>query len=172
MRIEVARYAELAPERRAQIDEAAWAEFEQYAIVRENEWATADWTFLGFEADELVAYFNLVDRVVRIDGTPVRVAGLNNMVTMRAHRGKGHASRLLREAQPRWFAEFEFEAGLLLCADVLLPFYSKLGWRKLQCPIVHTQPDGPRTWVANGMLLETAGELEARSQVDLRGLPW
>ena len=172
MKVEVARYRDLARERREQIDEAAWAEFEQFAIVRENEWATADWTFLAFEEEELVSYFNLIDRVVRLDGVPVRVAGLNNMVTLPRHRGKGHASRLLREAQPRWSTEFGFEAGLLLCADALLPFYMQLGWRKIECPIVYAQPDGQRTWGANGMLLDLDRRMEARQRVDLCGLPW
>ena len=172
MRIDIAAYRELPREIRVLIDEAAWAEFEQYAIVRETEWSTPDWTFLCFEDDALVAYFNLVDRVVRIDGEPVRVAGLNNMVTLPAHRGKGHASRLLRAAQPKWFRELGFQAGLLLCADSLLPFYSRIGWRKVECPVSYAQPDGSRTWSENAMLLGGEGRLIAKLQLDLCGLPW
>ena len=147
-------------------------EFEKYAIVRETDWAEADWTFLGFQGGELVAYFNLVDRVVRIDDAPVRVGGVNNMVTLPAHRGRGHASRLLREAQPKWFDPMGFEAGLLLCADGLVPFYERLGWLKLTCPVVYAQPDGEWTWKASCMLLEGGRRIAATRRVDLCGPPW
>jgi GNAT superfamily N-acetyltransferase len=172
MQIQISRYRELDPERREQIDRAAWVEFEKYAIVRETDWAEADWTFLGFEQQELVAFFNLVDRVVRFDDTPVRVAGLNNMVTLPAHRGCGHASRLLSEAQPRWFDEFGFDAGLLLCADALVPFYERLGWRKIRCPVVYAQPGGEWTWTASCMVLESRQAIAATRRVDLQGAPW
>jgi GNAT superfamily N-acetyltransferase len=170
MQIQINRYRELDAARREQIDQAAWVEFEKYAIVRETQWAEADWSFLGFEGDELVAYFNLVDRVVRFDDVPVRVAGLNNMVTLPAHRAKGHASRLLREAQPQWF-DMQFEAGLLLCADELAPFYARLGWRGVDCPVVYAQPDGECTWKASCMVLERA-PLRTVRRVDLCGPPW
>ena len=171
MQIQISRYRELDRARRDQIDQAAWVEFEKYAIVRETEWAEADWTFLGFEGGELVAYFNLVDRVVQFDGVPVRVAGVNNMVTMPAHRGRGHASRLLREAQPQWFASLGFEAGLLLCADALVSFYERLGWRTVSCPVVYAQPDGEWTWKASCMVLERE-PIVTEHRVDLRGPPW
>jgi predicted N-acetyltransferase YhbS len=170
MQIQISRYRELDVARREQIDDAAWVEFEKYAIVRETEWAEADWSFLGFDGDELVAYFNLVDRVVSVDDVPVRVAGLNNMVTLPGHRGKGHASRLLREGQPRWF-DLGFQAGLLLCADALVPFYARLGWRRAECPVVYAQPDGEWTWKASCMLLERE-PLVALRRIDLCGAPW
>jgi GNAT superfamily N-acetyltransferase len=172
MDVQLSRYRELGSELRDLIDQAAWAEFEQYAIVRETQWAEPEWSFLGFEDGALVAYFNLVERVVRIDDRPVRVAGLNNMVTLRAHRGKGHASRLLRQAQPRWSSELGAEAGLLLCADALVPFYSRLGWRRLLVPVVYRQPGEERVWSANCMLLEFGNEFVANRRVDLCGLPW
>src|SRR5689334_6790876 len=172
MQIQISRYQDLPAERREQIDQAAWVEFEKYAIVRETEWAEADWSFLGFEGDELVAYFNLVDRVVEMDGVPVRVAGLNNMVTLPAHRARGHASRLLREAQPKWFGNLGVDAGLLLCADALVPFYARLGWRKVTCPVVYAQPSGEWTWAASCMVLESGREIPANQRIDLCGPPW
>ena len=103
MKILHSRYLEVPDGLRARLDEAARAEFEQYAIVRETEWASPDFTFIAMEGNQVAAHYNLVDRVVSVDGAPVRVAGLNNMVTMPTHRGRGIASALLRESQPAWF---------------------------------------------------------------------
>lgn len=172
MRILQSRYFELPAERREQLDAAAHAEFEQYAIVRETDWATPDLTFMAMDGGHVAAYYNLVDRVVRIDGTPVRVAGLNNLVTMPAHRGRGVASALLRDTQPRWFDELGAECGMLLCADALLPFYGRLGWRKVPGAVMYAQPDETRTWSANCMLLDPKAKQPNANTVDLNGLPW
>ena len=172
MDVQRSRYRELPTERRDQIDQAAAAEFEQYALVRETHWAGPDWSFLGFENGELVTFFNLIERVVRIDDAAVRVAGLNNVVTLPAHRGRGLASRLLGETQAQWFDELGAEAGLLLCAEVLVPFYARLGWRRIACPVVYAQPGGQRVWSANCMLLDSNGHTLANRRIDLCGLPW
>ena len=85
---------------------------------------------------------------------PYGSAGLNNLVTLPAHRGHGFGSRLLRETEAQWFDSLGAEAGLLLCADALLPFYSRLGWRKVEARVTYAQPDGSRVWAANCMLLD------------------
>lgn len=173
MKVQTARYAELPAERRAQLEAIAEREFAQFALVRETRWAEPDWAFLAFEGQDLAAFYNIVERVVQVDGVAMRAAGLNNLITMSAHRGHGVASRLLRQTQPGWFEAFGVECAMLLCADVLVPFYERLAWRKVPGPVVYAQPDGPRTWAANCMLLDRRGEkvMEAR-QVDLCGLPW
>jgi GNAT superfamily N-acetyltransferase len=172
LKIVWSRHLELPPVTRMQLDAVAHAEFEQYAIVRETEWATADWTFQALEGDEPVSYYNIIDRTVSIDGVATRVAGLNNMVTIPKHRGRGAASALLRETQPRWFEELHAACGLLLCADALLPFYSRLGWQKVNGRVVYSQPDGIRAWTANCMLLNAACEASSIREIDLCGLPW
>jgi GNAT superfamily N-acetyltransferase len=172
MEILMARCAELPAAEWERLESIAEEEFSQYAIVRETEWAQPYWSFRAFEGDELVAYYNLVDRQVRIDGVPLRVAGLNNMVTLQAHRGRGYASRLLRETQPEWVGSLGFDAGMLLCADPLVAFYGRLGWRKVEGPVKYEQPGGPRVWSANCMMLDPRGVLAMDFGADLCGLPW
>ncbi len=151
---------------------AANAEFAQFAIVRETQWAAADWSWLALEGDDLAAFYNIVERTVTFDGMPVRVAGLNNLLTLPAFRGRGIGSWLLRETQPQWFDSIDAECGLLLCADALLPFYSRLGWRKLAAGVSYSQPDGPRTWAAYCMVLDPLRKLAEPREIDLGGLPW
>jgi GNAT superfamily N-acetyltransferase len=166
------RYLELPAERRQQLEAAAQAEFGQFAIVRETRWESPDWSFLALDSAELAAFYNIVERTVTIDDVPVRVAGLNNLVTLPAHRGRGVASRLLRETQEQWFDLLGAECGLLLCADALLPFYSRLGWEKVDARVSYAQPDGPRAWSAHCMMLDPRRKVASVREIDLRGLPW
>jgi hypothetical protein len=94
------------------------------------------------------------------------------MVTLPAYRGRGYASRLLRETQATWFEPAQATAGLLLCADHLLPFYSRLGWHRISGRVRYAQPAGEREWAASCMLLDPRAELPHDRCIDLCGLPW
>jgi hypothetical protein len=166
------RSLDLSAERRQQLVAAADAEFGQFALVRETQWAPPDWTYLAFDGEELMAFYNLIERTVAIDGVSVRAAGLNNLVTMPAHRGCGVASRILRETQSQWFDSLKAECGLLLCADALVPFYSRQNWQRMEARVSFAQPGGPRVWPANCMLLDPRGQRRAARDIDLCGLPW
>jgi GNAT superfamily N-acetyltransferase len=172
VRIEVARCADLPAAEWERLEEIAEREFGQYALVRETEWAQPDWCYRAFDGAELVVFHNIILRTVRVDAVDIRVAGLNNMITLPAFRGRGAASRLLRETQPRWFDELQAEIGLLLCADALVPFYSRVGWQRLDARVTYYQTAGPRTWPANCMVLDPKGLIGSPREVDLRGLPW
>lgn len=172
MEITCSLYVELPAGRKQQVDAAIKAEFRQFEVVRETSWAAPEWTILAFEGEELAAFYNIVERVVSVDGAAVRVAGLNNLVTLPARRGRGIGSRLLRDTQEHWFDSLGADCGLLLCADALLPFYSRLGWGKVEARVAYAQPDGPRTWAANCMVLDPTRKVGAARAIDLRGLPW
>lgn len=171
-RILAAPYAQLPERDRERLEDIADAEFGRIPLVRENQWAEPDFSYRAFEGDELVAFCNLIRRTVRIDGSSVAISGLNNVITLPAHRDKGWASRLLRETQPRWARDVGTPIGLLLCADALVPFYSRLGWDPVRVPVRYSQPDGARHWPANCMLLDEQKQLLAHVEVDLCGLPW
>jgi GNAT superfamily N-acetyltransferase len=172
LKISSSRYLELPGERRQQLVDAANVEFARFDLVRETQWAQPDWSYLALEGDELAAFYNLVERTVNIDGIPVRVAGLNNLVTLPAWRSRGLGSRLLRETEAQWFDSLGAEAGLLLCADALLPFYSRLGWQKADARVTYAQPGGSRIWAANCMLLDARRKMAAIHEIDLCGFPW
>jgi GNAT superfamily N-acetyltransferase len=164
--------AELPGELRTRIEAAIHAEFDHFAIVRETAWAEPDWVYLAYADEDLAAFYFLFERTVRIDGAPRRALGLGNLVTLPAHRGRGVAATLLRQTEKDWFSANRAELALLLCADALAPYYSKLGWQDLAAPVAFAQPAGPRIWGARCMALTPDREpLQAR-QIDLGGLPW
>jgi GNAT superfamily N-acetyltransferase len=172
MRIEVTRCADVPAAEWERLEEIAEGEFGGYTIVRETAWAQPDWCYRAFDGAELVVFHNIVLRTVRVDGKDARAAGLSNMITLPAFRGRGAASRLLRETQPRWFDDLQAELGVLLCADALVAFYDKLGWRKLDARVTYDQPAGRKIWPANCMVLDPKGLIGAPREVDLCGLPW
>jgi GNAT superfamily N-acetyltransferase len=172
MRILVARCSELPAGEWGRLEEIAEGEFSQYALVRETRWAQPDWCVRGFEAEQLAVFYNLILRTVNIDGAPVRVTGLNNMITLPAFRGRGVASRMLRDTQPWWLEEFEADCGMLLCADALVPFYAKLGWVRSEAQVRYAQPSGSKIWAANCMILSEDARYASAREIDLCGLPW
>jgi GNAT superfamily N-acetyltransferase len=172
LNVSISRYLQLPADRRQALSAAAEAEFSQFALVRETQWASPDWSYMAFEGDELVAFYNIVERTISTGDASVQVAGLSNLVTLPAHRGRGVASRLLRETSSRWIELHGTDCGLLLCADVLVPFYSRMKWERVEARVTYSQPQGSRTWTANCMLLNAACEASSIREIDLCGLPW
>lgn len=171
-RILAAPYPQLPERDRERLEDIADAQFGHFPLVRGTQWSEPHFSYRAFEGDELVAFYNIIQRTVRIDGSSVDIAGVNNVITLPAHRGKGWASRLLRQTQPSWAQELGTPIGLLLCADALVSFYTRLGWELMRVPVRYSQPDGERAWPANCMLLDERRQLRATVEVDLCGLPW
>ncbi len=146
-------------------------EFGHIPIVQEFEWAQPDWSILGFENDELVSFFNIVEREVYFNNVPIQVAGINNVITPVQYRGHGYSTHLLRSTEDFIFKELNCQAGLLLCADVLIPFYEKFNWYTVHCPVHFAQSDGDKIWKANTMI-KTKDKRLLPETIHLNGLPW
>lgn len=147
-------------------------EFDRFPIVRQTTWATPDWSLLGMEGCDLACFYNLVERVVQFDGQPIRVAGLNNLVTAPGYKRRGLASRLLTATETEWFTTLKAQYGLLLCADDLLPFYARLGWQRVSSEIRFAQQGSEQLWPANCMVLSPGRQPVDPGVIELRGLPW
>ncbi|MEM7357309.1 MAG: GNAT family N-acetyltransferase, partial [Acidobacteriota bacterium] len=155
-----------------QLESLAAAEFGRVPIVRQTAWAMPDWSFQSVVDGELACFYNLVLREARFDGQPVPLAGVNNLITLPLFRGLGLASRLLEETEAQWFDRLAARCGLLLCADSLLPFYSKLGWQRVESEVRFEQPGGQRVWMVNCMVLTPDRSEVEPAKIDLCGLPW
>ncbi|TPE39577.1 GNAT family N-acetyltransferase [Pontibacter mangrovi] len=167
-------YSSLSAATRAVLEQYVEEEFGQVPFVQEREWARPDWVLLAYEGDAIATFCHVVLREVSIDGQTYKVAGINNVITPKAYRGKGYASQVLRQAAPFIFSQLGCAYGLLLCADALLPFYSRLGWYSLSnCTLYYHQPTGEQLYDSNTMLLLPPGQQPIRPQhIHLNGLPW
>jgi predicted acetyltransferase len=169
--IKVYRYAQLPPGRREELATLAALEFGDVPFVRNTDWAIPDWSVLKFEGDELVSFYNIMERDIDIDGQQLKAGGINNVITKREHRGKGLASVLLEETGNLLFDELRCDLGLLLCADDLVGFYQKHGWYKMNCRLSYDQPQGKQDYTSNVMCLTRSLQLTPQA-IDLNGLPW
>ena len=169
--IEVKSYAEITEKTKLELDGYINDEFGNIAIVNETKWATPDWTIIIHHDNKIASFYNIIERNVTVDHKSFRAAGINNVITLPDFRGKGFSSKLLKATEGFIFDKLNCDLALLLCADDLIPFYSRLNWYKVDCPIYFKQPTGQKLWQANTMLL-TRGELITPSEINLNGYPW
>jgi predicted acetyltransferase len=171
--ISIEKSSTLQPALRLQIDACTKEEFSNVEIVQQYTWSEPDWTVIVKEGAALASFLHIVEREVLFDGKAKKVAGINNVITPAAHRGKGYATDALSEAQRMMFKRLNVDCGLLLCSDDLVPYYEKLGWYPADCPLTFTQPDKKKhTWKAQAMLLVANGKQLKPKTIDLQGFPW
>ena len=169
--IEITKYAELDNGVKSKLENFIDEEFGHIPIVKKTEWAKPDWTIILHQNNELVTFYNIVERKIVIDDDAMKAAGINNVITPKEFRGHGYASKILRETRHFIFEDLKSELGVLLCADALIKFYERLNWYKADSPVYFDQSDGKKLWKANVMLLTKKGKLNPK-KIDLNGLPW
>lgn len=171
MRIECHEFAKLAPATKNMILRSVDREFGDVPIVREHIWAEPDWSILGFLNEDLVGFLNVVDRHALVDDTPIHLFGVNNVITEPPFRRQGFSTKLNREFL-QFIAELDENGiGLLFCADDLIPFYERLGWKKYFGTVVVRQPNGDKNWPSNAMYYSREGSRSWKT-INLCGLPW
>ncbi len=170
--IEVKRYKELQLQVKSKLDSYIENEFGHIPIVKETEWATPDWTIIQYHQGDIATFYNIVIRKIIIDGKIFKAAGINNVITPLEYRGKGFASKTLKETEYLIFEDFNCDLGVLLCADNLIPFYEKLNWYLVECPVYFQQSTGQKLWGANTMLLTKTDQQLKPTKIELNGTPW
>lgn len=169
--IDIKKYSELDQEVKDELNSLIDTEFGHIPIVKETEWATPDWTIINYDSGQILTFYNIILREVEIDGRPYNIGGINNVITPKQFRGKGYSTETLRDTEYLIFEEFKCAFGLLLCADELIPFYNRLNWYQVNCPVYFKQLDERKLWQANTMLLSKNKEIRPK-EIDLKGLPW
>ncbi|MDO5979350.1 GNAT family N-acetyltransferase [Flavivirga spongiicola] len=169
--IEVKKYSELLEQTKDKLNAFIKGEFGHIPIVNEMEWAIPDWTIIFYENDQIATFYNIIETHIRIDNKIFKVAGINNVITPKKFRKKGYASKTLEATEDLIFDDLNCEMGVLLCADNLIPFYEKLNWYKVDCPVYFEQSTGEKLWKANTMLLSKKEKMNPQ-RIKLKGLPW
>lgn len=169
--ISIEKYDSLSAAIKETLNNNIQSEFGHIPFVQEITWAIPDWTVLLTKDNTIVTFFNIIEREVLVDGTPSKIAGINNVITPPSFRGKGYSSQVLTNTTSFLFDELQCEHALLLCADAMIPFYNRLGWYTVNSTVYMEQPTGRKLWTANTMLL-SAGKPIAPAVIDLQGTPW
>ena len=169
--IEINKYTELSRHTRDQLNSCINSEFGHIPIVNETEWATPNWTIIYYDNTQIATFYNIVEREITIDNKNFRIGGINNLITPKKFRGKGYASKILRETEHLIFEDLNCDMGVLLCADNLITFYERLNWYKIECPVYFEQSSGEKLWGANVLFLSRDGKMSPK-KIELNGLPW
>lgn len=158
---------------RLQIEACTKEEFGPIEAIQQYVWSKPTWTVIVKEGAALGSFLHIVERTILLDDKPTLVAGINNVITPPPFRGKGYATDALSEAQDMMFRRLKVQYGLVLCPEAMVPYYEKLGWYKVDCPVYFQQPDNKRhLWKYSAMLLPADGNLVQPSSIDLQGYPW
>jgi aminoglycoside 2'-N-acetyltransferase I len=89
---------------------------------------------------EIIAHASVVERVLELDGQPVRTGYVEAVAVAPGYQRAGHGSVLMGEVST-WIAG-RFELGAL--GTGRHRFYERLGWRTWRGPSMVRAPDGSR----------------------------
>jgi predicted N-acetyltransferase YhbS len=124
---------------------------------------------LVIRADGIIGHMALVLRSILLDGRQISIAGLAEVATDPAHRGRGIAATLLRTA----IAEAKASPAEFLLLFGVASLYAAAGFRPVANPLVQTGVDGKQVVTAGDvalMVLPLRGQIwPDTALVDLRG---
>lgn len=169
--IKFVKYSEIPLQEKQNINNLINEEFGGISFVSETEWSSPDWTICLEENNETLAFLNIIIRTVSFDSKDYKIAGINNVITLKNHRNKGYAFKIMNEATTFIFDQLEMDYGLLLCADAVMPFYNKIGWYQVDSDLYYEQSTGIKLYDSNTMVLSKSEPIEP-TKIDLNGLPW
>lgn len=93
----------------------------------------------------IVAYLNLIDINLEINGVQEKGYGVGNVCAI--ERGKGFGFRIMQEVNQ--YILNSKKVGLLFCKEQLLKFYHSLGWKALEPKEYKIKGDNLKVMVFN-----------------------
>jgi len=136
------------------------------------QWARVDWHVLVWEGDEIVSHVEIVERTATVGGRPVRLGGIGGVATLKAFRRRGLAEAALKVAVDYMRQVLAVDFGLLICAETMLPYYGKFGWKLVARQMWIGQPQGRVLYDALIMVLPLCSLDWPAGGIDLCGPPW
>jgi len=142
---------------------------------RRIDWARAEWWVRIWTptCQTLSSCARLVLRDATHDAHPVVVGGIGGLKTHPDWRRRGLAALAVRRSVEFFHAQPAVAFALLTCEPALVPYYSRLGWRKFDGTLLVTQHSVPWEFTFDRVMVRdirfpgpTAGT------IDLQGPPW
>jgi GNAT superfamily N-acetyltransferase len=136
-----------------------------------TEWSSPEWRITTWEADKPLSNIGIVLRRGTIAGREVDIGGIGAVATLPSERPRGLASQGLAQAM-EFLHDHGASFGLLVCREMMLPFYGRLGWRSYTDPVfVMRFGERVRFDLSPVMVIEL-GEARVEGEIDLCGPPW
>jgi predicted GNAT family N-acyltransferase len=170
LRVEIRPASDLSPSLQAQIIQWLVSEFVQEGD--ETLWSEMDWHILGWVGDNLISHVDIIDRHASVGDLDVHLGGIGGVMTRPAWRRRGYSTTLMRESHQFMQDEMSVDFGLLLCDEDLVSFYSRLGWQRVDNPLVYDQPGGKVIWDDVVMVLACNRDHFPVGEVAIQGYPW
>jgi GNAT superfamily N-acetyltransferase len=170
--VRVRRCAELTTAEREQVGDLLRVVFTADEPGHDWCWAIDDWDVMVWVGDRLVSRIGIVERIARVGEREVRLAGVGGVGTLPGERRHGYAALALREAERFLRDELGAEFGLLICAERMIPYYERFGWRVAVAPLFYEQPTGRKVLRGPTMVLTGTKADWPDGVIDLCGLPW
>lgn len=139
------------------------------------EWAAeGDWQITVWKDDIWVSVQQIFERSVYVDGQPVPVAGLGNLMTLPHWRNCGYGTQAFTTAIDFITHNLHCEYGMMFCAKKRIPLGGMPGWQIVRAPVTCWQSSGPCTLNDEFHTLVSClgGQHWPCGQVELRSLPW
>lgn len=108
----------------------------------DEDWAhtIGGWHALVWEGDALIGHAALVQRVMLLDGRPLRCGYVEGVGVRADRRRRGHAGAMMAELEH--IVGREYDLGALSSSDDATDFYLSRGWRPWQGPTSVLAPEG------------------------------
>lgn len=147
---------ELAADLEAAIRQALVTCFPKDAefFSRSRAWHGSAPSFSALVAQDgkVIAHLGVVQRRITVGGSPVEVAGIQNVCVLDEHRGRGFCRKMLAAAMAEARSR-GVDFGLLFCVAELVSVYERCGWKRLlDQPVVRIDSDGVEKPLVEGNL--------------------
>jgi predicted acetyltransferase len=143
-----------------------------YAFLIGTKWASADWTVMVWEDEDLVTNIHIIERMALVGDQPVRLGGIGNVATKVEWRRRGYATEALKLAVDYLHDPLKVDFGLMIATEKMIPGYEKRGWRVVAKSMLIEQPDGKKTFDIPVMTLPVLKQEWPEGEIDLCGYPW
>jgi len=160
----------LTPEEQSFIDDWVIQVFGD--VDGDIEWVRGDWSVVVRGNGRIVGQLEIIERMVEVDGQPVSVGGIANVMTLDGWKRRGLASAAMHQAVDFIREELRADFGLLVCEEKLILFYERLGWHVVEGPLIAEQSRGRIVLPHVAMVYACQKSEWPQGKIDLCGLPW
>lgn len=141
---------------------------------RQLEWSAAEWGVrVTNGAGTLVSYTGVLVREAEHNGQSVRIGGIGAVKTHPAARRRGYAAMGLDTALEFLHNQRDVGFALLVCEPLLLPYYTRHGWREFGgCLLIRQHGETQEFTFNRVMVFDVQTTAPGSGTIDLLGPPW